>query len=99
MSFIATGKMYETFIASHHRQETDELPFKRFLANVAFDSCMLIAFFLVETSKKIVLVEMLPITPEGTMVGTRQSRQDRLYGQAAFLLLVFSWSNTQVHFY
>lgn len=71
----------ETLIASHHRRGADELPhrglkdfgfeelpFKRFPANAAFYYCMLIAFFLSETFKEDVLVEVLPITSYATTV-------------------------------
>ncbi len=70
-----------TLIASHHRRGADELPhrglkdfgfealpFKRFPANAAFYYCMLIAFFLSETFKEDVLVEVLPITSYATTV-------------------------------
>ena len=71
----------ETLIASHHRRGADELPhrglkdfgcealpFKRFPANAAFYYCMLIVFFLSETFKEDVLVEVLPITSDATTV-------------------------------
>jgi len=71
----------ETLLASHHHRGADELPhrglkdfgfeelpFKRFPANATFDSCMLIAFFLSETFKEDVLVEVLPITSYATTV-------------------------------
>ncbi|MBA3612782.1 MAG: IS1380 family transposase [Nitrospirales bacterium] len=70
-----------TLIASHHRRGADELPhrglkdfgfeelpFKRFPANAAFYYGMLIAFFLSETFKEDVLVEVLPITSYATTV-------------------------------
>jgi len=70
-----------TLIASHHQRGADELPhrglkdfgfealpFKRFPANAAFYYCMLIAFFLSETFKEDVLVEVLPITSYATTV-------------------------------
>lgn len=74
----------ETLIASHHRRGADELPhrglkdfgvealpFKRFPANAAFSSCMLIAFFFSETFKEDVLVEVLPVTSYATTVRRR----------------------------
>ena len=70
-----------TLIASHHRRGADELPhrglkdfgfealpFKRFPANSTFYYGMLIAFFLLETFKEDVLVEVLPITSYATTV-------------------------------
>jgi hypothetical protein len=73
-----------TLIASHHRRGADELPhrglkdfgfealpFKRFPANAAFYYCMLIAFFLSETFKEDVLVEVLPVTSYATTVRRR----------------------------
>lgn len=70
-----------TLIASHHRRGADELPhrglkdfgfealpFKRFPANAAFYYCMLLAFFLSETFKEDVLVEVVPITSYATTV-------------------------------
>jgi len=46
----------------------EALPFKRFPANAAFYYCMLIVFFLSETFKEDVLVEVLPITSDATTV-------------------------------
>jgi hypothetical protein len=74
----------ETLIASHHRRGADELPhrglkdfgcealpFKRFPANAALYYCMLLAFFLSETFKEDVLVEVLPVTSYATTVRRR----------------------------
>jgi hypothetical protein len=64
----------ESIIHSHHQRGADELPhrglkdfgfeelpFKRFVPNMAFFYCMLISFFLFETFKEDVLEEVLPI--------------------------------------
>lgn len=71
----------ETIIASHHGRGADELPhrglkdfgfeqlpFKRFAANSAFYYCMLIAFFLFETFKQDVLVDIIPVVSYATTV-------------------------------
>ncbi|MBA7700710.1 IS1380 family transposase ISCph9 [subsurface metagenome] len=71
----------ETLIASHHGRGADELPhrglkdfgfeelpFKRFAANAAFYYCMLIGFFLHETFKEDVLVDVLPVTSYASTV-------------------------------
>ncbi len=68
-------------IASHHQRGADELPhrglkdfgfeelpFKRFPANTALYYCMLISFFLFETFKEDVLVEVIPIGSYATTV-------------------------------
>lgn len=74
----------ETLIASHHGRGADELPhrglkdfgfealpFKRFPANAALYYSMLIAFFLSETFKEDVLIEVLPVTSYATTVRRR----------------------------
>ncbi|HAM52176.1 MAG TPA: hypothetical protein DCP92_16350, partial [Nitrospiraceae bacterium] len=71
----------ESVIGSHHRRGADELPhrgikdfgfeelpFKRFAANSAVYYCMVIAFFLFETFKEDVLVEVMPIGSYATTV-------------------------------
>ena len=71
----------ETIIASHHGRGADELPhrglkdfgfeelpFKRFGANQALYYCMLIGFFLHETFKEDVLVNVVPATSYATTV-------------------------------
>lgn len=71
----------ESVISSHHQRGADELPhrgikdfgfeelpFKRFAANSAVYYCMVIAFFLFETFKEDVLVEVMPIGSYATTV-------------------------------
>lgn len=70
-----------TIIASHHGRGADELPhrglkdfgfeelpFKRFVPNMAVYYCMLIGFFLYETFKEDVLADVIPITSYATTV-------------------------------
>jgi len=71
----------KVIIESHHQRGADELPhrgfkdfgfeelpFKRFGPNTAFYYCMLIAFFLSETFKEDVLMDVIPITSYATTV-------------------------------
>jgi hypothetical protein len=71
----------ETIIESHHMRGADELPhrglkdfgfeelpFKRFVPNSVVYYCMLISFFLFETFKEDVLVEVMPIGSYATTV-------------------------------
>jgi hypothetical protein len=74
----------QTLISSHHGRGADELPhrglkdfgfeqlpFKRFSANSAFYYCMLIGFFLFESFKHDVLLDVIPVSSYATTVRRR----------------------------
>ena len=74
----------KSIIESHHQRGADELPhrglkdfgfeelpFKRFAANMSFYYCMLISFFLFETFKEDVLEEVLPVGSYASTVRRR----------------------------